>query len=160
MPDRLVTSPNAPATDVIARAVAAAALATLAMIHVVDLPGTLGPLPLVGAGYFMIIAAAVAVGGLMIARSHWLVWGAAAGLAAAAMGGYVLTRTIGGFLGDHSDVGNWRCPLGLAALSVETLLVLLAVWQARSRPTALALPPRAAAQRIAESRIPENSHVG
>jgi hypothetical protein len=160
MLDRLVTSPRAQATDVIARAVAAAALATLAMIHVVDLPGTLGPLPLVGAGYFVIIAAAVAVGGLMIARSHWLVWGAAGGLAAAAMGGYVLTRTISGFLGDHSDVGNWRCPLGLAALSVETLLILLAGWQARSRPTAVALPPRPAALRISGNRIPENSHVG
>jgi hypothetical protein len=52
MPDRLVMSSHAQATDVIARAVAAAALATLAMIHVVDLPGTLGPLPLVGAGYW------------------------------------------------------------------------------------------------------------
>jgi hypothetical protein len=160
MPDRLVTSLRAQATDVIARAVAAAALATLATIHVVDLPGTLGPLPLVGAGYFVIIAAAVAAGGLMMARSHWLVWGITGGLAAAAMGGYVLTRTISGFLGDHSDVGNWRCPLGLAALSVETLLILLAVWQAHSRPTARALPARPAAHRAAENRIPENSHVG
>lgn len=160
MPDRLVLSSHAQATDVIARAVAAAALATLAMIHVVDLPGTLGPLPLVGAGYFVIIAAAVAVGGLMIARSHWLVWGAAGGLAASAMGGYVLTRIFSGFLGDHSDVGNWRCPLGLAALSVETLLILLAVWQARSRRTALALPTRPAADRMTDNRIPENSHVG
>lgn len=160
MPERFVMSPHAQSTDVIARAVAAAALATLAMIHVVDLPGTLGPLPLVGAGYFMIIAAAVAVGGLMIARSHWLVWGAAGGLAASAMGGYVLTRIFSGFLGDHSDVGNWRCPLGLAALSVETLLILLAVWQARSRRTALARPPRPAADRITDHRIPENSHVG
>lgn len=160
MPDHLVVSSRALATDVIARAVAAAALATLAMIHVVDLPGTLGPLPLVGAGYFAIIAAAVAVGGLMIARSHWLVWAAAGGLAAAAMGGYLLTRTINGFLGDHSDVGNWRCPLGLAALSVETLLVLLAVWRAGSRPTALALPPRPDAHRMADNRIPEHSHVG
>src|SRR5579862_685096 len=73
MHDRLAGS--APqATDVIARAVGAVALATLAMIHVVDLPGTLGPLPLVGAGYLGIIAAAVMVGGMMIARSHWLVW--------------------------------------------------------------------------------------
>jgi hypothetical protein len=31
-----------------ARAVAALALAALAVIHVVDLPGTLGPTPLVG----------------------------------------------------------------------------------------------------------------
>jgi hypothetical protein len=160
MPDRLVLSSPAQATDVTARAVAGAALVTLAMIHVVDLPGTLGPLPLVGAGYFVIIAAAVAVGGLMIARSHWLVWGAAGGLAASAMGGYLLTRTFSGFLGDHTDVGNWRCPLGLAALSVETLLILLAVWQARSRRAAFALPPRLDEDRITDNRIPENSHVG
>ena len=57
MPDCLVTSPPAQATDVIARAVAAAA---------------------------------------MMARSHWLVWGVTGGLAAAAMGGYVLTRTVSG----------------------------------------------------------------
>jgi hypothetical protein len=148
-------APPAQATDVISRAVGAVALATLAMIHVVDLPGTLGPLPLVGAGYLGIIAAAVVLGGVMIARSHRLVWAAAGGLAAAAMGGYVLTRTVGGFLGDHGDVGNWRCPLGLAALSVETVLILLAAWQARRRTTRIALPPPPAAR-----RIPEYSRLG
>jgi hypothetical protein len=146
---------SAQATDLISRAVGTVALATLAMIHVVDLPGTLGPLPLVGAGYLGIIAAAVVLGGVMIARSHRLVWAATGGLAAAAMGGYVLTRTVGGFLGDHGDVGNWRCPLGLAALSVETVLILLAAWQARRRTTRIALPPPPAAR-----RIPEYSRLG
>jgi len=154
MHDRLAASPPQ-AADVIARAVGAVALATLAMIHVVDIPGTLGPLPLVGAGYLGIIAAAVVVGGMMIARSHRLVWAAAGGLAAAAMSGYVLTRTIGGFLGDHSDLGNWRCPLGLAAISVETVLILLAVWQASSRITIRAVPPRPALR-----RTPEYSRLG
>jgi hypothetical protein len=133
MHDRLAASLPAQAADVIARAVGAVALVTLAMIHVVDLPDTLGPLPLVGAGYLGIIATAAVVGGMMIARSHRLVWAAAGLLAAGAMGGYVLTRTISGFLGDHGDVGNWRCPLGLAALSVETVLILLAAWQVRVR---------------------------
>lgn len=155
MQDRLATSPPAQATDVIARAVGAVALATLAMIHVVDLPGTLGPLPLVGAGYVAIIVAAVVVGGTMIAQSHRLVWAAAGALAAGAMGGYVLTRTVGGFLGDHSDVGNWRCPLGLAALSVESVLILLAVWQARRRTTPIAPLPRPLAR-----RTPEYSRLG
>jgi MFS family permease len=90
----------------------------------------------------------------MIARSHWLVWAAAGGLAAGAMGGYVLTRTIGGFLGDHSDVGNWRCPLGLAALGVETLIILLAAWRARSRSKPFALP------RPVARRTPEYSRLG
>jgi hypothetical protein len=156
MHDRFAASPPAQATDLIARAVGAVALATLAMIHVVDLPGTLGPLPLIGVGYLGIIAAAISAGGMMIARSHPLVWAAAGGLAAAAMGGYVLTRTVGGFLGDHSDVGNWRCPLGLAALSVETVLILLAAWQVRAR-TRHSAPPL---PEPARQRAPEYSHAG
>src|SRR5216684_2284742 len=131
--------------DVIARAVGALALAALAVIHVVDLPATLGPTPLVGAGYVGIIAAAVLTGGVMITRSHWLAWAAAGAVAASAMGGYVLTRAVpGGFLGDHADVGNWRCPLGIAALSVETLIILLVVlaaWQARARAASVTAQP-------------------
>ena len=157
MADRLVPQPQVQATDVVARAVGAVALATLAMIHVVDLPGTLGPLPLIGAGYVGIIAGAALVGGMMIARSHWLVWAAAGAVAAAAMGGYVLTRTVGGFLGDHSDVGNWRCPLGLAALSVETMLILLAAWQTRRRATTTLPRPPA---RPATHRTREYSRLG
>jgi len=127
----------APDTDLITRAVGVPALAALAVIHVVDLPGTLGPDRLVGIGYLGIIAAAILAGGAMIARSGWLSWAAAGGLGAAAMTGYLLTRALpGGFLGDHADVGNWRCPLGIAALSVEELIILLAAgraWQARRR---------------------------
>jgi hypothetical protein len=159
--DRMSPSPPAPGADVIARAVGAlalAALAALAVIHVVDLPATLGPLPLVGLGYLGIIAAAVLTGGVMITQSHWLVWAAAGGLAASAMGGYVLTRALpGGFLGDHGDVGNWRCPLGIAAFSVETLLILLvalAAWQARTRPASLAPRPRPTTRRVPEYSQP------
>jgi hypothetical protein len=143
--------------DVIARAVGAVALAVLAVIHVVDLPGTLGPTPLVGFGYFGIIAGAVVIGGVMIARSHWLAWAAAGVVAVSAMGGYVLTRALGGgFLGDHGDVGNWRCPLGIAALSVETLIIVLAAawgaWQLRAR--AARPTPRPAVRRAPEFSRP------
>ena len=129
--------------DAVARAVVAAALAALAVIHTVDLPGTLGPTPLVGVGYFGIIAVAMLAGAVMIVRSHWLAWAVAGGLAVAAMGGYVLTRSLStGFLGDHGDVGNWRCRLGIAALSVETLIILLAAgWGAgRARARAARAP--------------------
>src|SRR5258707_5117203 len=113
---RLGTSQPTQDTDAVARAVGALALAALAVIHVVDLPATLGPTPLVGIGYFGIIVAAVLTGGVMISRSHWLAWAAAGAVAAAAMGGYVLTRSVpAGFLGDHADFGNWRCPLGITA---------------------------------------------
>ena len=42
MSARLSPAPPAQGSDLIARAVGAAALAALAMIHVIDLPGTLG----------------------------------------------------------------------------------------------------------------------
>src|ERR1700683_228460 len=113
---------------VAARAAAALALAALAVIHVVDLPGTLGPTPLVGYGYLGIIAAA--------------------------MGGYILTRALpGGFLDDHGDVGNWHCPLGIAALSVESVIILLVLlaaagaWQARIHAAHVAAGRRSAARR-------------
>jgi hypothetical protein len=145
---RLGPAQPAQGADLIARAVGALALAALAVIHVVDLPATVGTTPLVGAGYFGIIAAAVVTGGVMITRSHWLAWAAAGAVAASAMGGYVLTRSVpGGFLGDHADVGNWHCPLGIAALSVEAILILLVVlaaWQARAQ-----------ARRVAPLPLPE-----
>src|ERR1700758_2990800 len=99
---------------VAARTVGALALIALAVIHVVDLPGTLGPTPLIGIGYLGIVAAAVLIGGVLLVRSNWLTWAAAAAVAVSAMGGYILTRALpGGFLGDHGDVGNWHCPLGI-----------------------------------------------
>ena len=156
--DRMSQSPPVQSADVIARAVGALALAALAVIHVVDLPGTLGPTPLVGVGYFGIIASAMLIGGVMIARSHWLAWAAAGAVAASAMGGYVLTRALPqGFLGDHGDVGNWRCPLGIAALSVETLIILLVVlaaWQTRIRATSPAPRHRPAVRRAPEYSQP------
>jgi hypothetical protein len=145
-----------------ARAVVALALAALAVIHVVDLPGTLGLDRLVGIGYLGIIAAAILIGGVLIARPHWLARAAAAAaVAASAMIGYVLTRALpGGFLGDHGDVGNWHCPLGIAALSVESvimlvvLLVVLGAWQARIHATSVAGQNRPAARRTPEYSRP------
>ena len=140
-----------------ARAVGALALAALAVIHVVDLPGTLGPTPLVGLGYLGIIAAAIVIAGVLIARPHWLAWAAGGAVAVSAMGGYILTRALrGGFLGDHGDVGNWHCPLGIAALGVESVIVLLVLlvglgaWQARIHAASAAAERRPTARRSPE----------
>jgi hypothetical protein len=59
-------APPAPGVDVITRAVGTVALAALAMIHVIDLPATLSPTPLVGIGYLAIIAGAIGVGAVMM----------------------------------------------------------------------------------------------
>ena len=96
---------------------------------------------------------------MLLARPHWLAWAAAAAVAVSAMGGYILTRALpGGFLGDHGDVGNWHCPLGIAALSVESVIILLVLlaglgaWQARIHAASMA-----AARRPAVRRAPEYS---
>jgi hypothetical protein len=144
-----------------ARAAGALALAALAVIHVVDLPGTLGPTPLVGLGYLGIIAGSILIAGVLIARPHWLAWSAAGAVATSAMGGYILTRALrGGFLGDHGDVGNWHCPLGIAALSTESVIILLAglaglgAWQARIHAAHVAAERAPAARRAPEYSRP------
>ncbi len=143
------------------RAVGALALAALAVIHVVDLPGTLGPTPLVGLGYVGIIAGSVLIGGVLIARPRWLAWSAAGAVAILAMGGYIMTRALrGGFLGDHGDVGNWHCPLGIAALSVEAVIILLVLlaglgaWHARIHAASVAAARRPAARRTPQYSRP------
>src|ERR1700683_426172 len=137
-----------------AEAVGALAVAALAVIHVVDLPGTLGPTPLVGIGYLGIVAGSILIAGVLIARSHWLAWSAAGAVTILSMGGYILTRALrGGFLGDHGDVGNWHCPLGIAALSVESVIILLVLlaglgaWHARIHAASVAAMRRPAARR-------------
>src|ERR1700683_1247294 len=144
-----------------AEAVGALAVAALAVIHVVDLPGSLGPTPLVGIGYLGIIAGSILIAGVLIARPHWLAWSAAGAVAVLAMGGYILTRALpGGFLGDHGDVGNWHCPLGIAALSVESVIILLVLlaglgaWQARMHGASVAAQRRTAVRRVPEYSQP------
>ena len=144
-----------------ARAVGALALAGLAVIHVVDLPGTLGPTPLVGLGYLGIIAAAILIAGVLIARPHWLAWARRRRRGRVRDGRiHPDPRPAGGLPGDHHDVGNWHCPLGIAALSVESVIVLLVLlaaagaWQARLHAASVAAAHRPAARRVPEYSQP------
>lgn len=122
---------HAPATedtmpaDLVARAVGAVALGALALIHVEDLPDTINSSLLIGVEYLVLIAASTVVAGLLLVRSGTRVWFAAAGLAGSAMLAYTLSRTTG-IPGDSGDIGNWRCSLGMAALTVETMILLVA----------------------------------
>jgi hypothetical protein len=54
---------------------------------------------------------------------------ASAVLCAAAIGGYLFTRTFNTPL-DNQDAGNWACLLGLAALFVETTLLAFSAYAA------------------------------
>jgi hypothetical protein len=126
-PEQLAPVP----TEYLARAAASIALLTVAVIHVVDLPGTFQATPLIGYAYLPLIAAALLGAGVMMTVPNWRVWLLADAVASGAIFGYVLSRTTG-LPTDHADVGNWNCALGIAAISTESLIVLLATW--RSRP--------------------------
>jgi hypothetical protein len=104
----------------------------MAVIHVLDLPSTLTETHLIGYGYFVLIAAALLGAALLLTAPEPRVWLLVDLIALGAIVGYVLSRT-SGLPTDRGDVGNWNCALGIAALSTETLLVLLAAWQMQPR---------------------------
>ncbi len=117
------------------RTVTVLALLSIALIHLLDLPGTIGSDPMQGTLYLLLMVACGASGFVLlhtVARSAWLLAGAIAASTAVA---YVLTRTVG-LPFDHADIGNWGDPLGIAALFVEGVVVLAAgygIWLGRSR---------------------------
>jgi hypothetical protein len=125
-------------TEYLARGAGVIALAAVAIIHVLDLPDTLSKTPLIGSGYFVLIAAALGGAMMLMTVSGPRVWVLADLIATGAIAAYVLSRT-SGLPTDSADVGNWNCALGIAALSTETLIVLLAAW--RMQPQRHPVPP-------------------
>jgi hypothetical protein len=129
-------------TEDLTRAVGAVALAAVAVIHLVDLPGTMSETPLIGYGYYVLVGVAL-LGAflLMTVRDRW-VWGLVDLTAFGAVVAYVLSRTTG-LPTDSLDIGNWNCSLGIAAISTEALLVMMAMWQLQlPRPLPPAAMPR------------------
>ena len=114
-----------PSTDPAARAVAAVGLAAIALIHVVDLPDTITGSTLVGWEYIALIAACIVVAAGLLARPDPRQWVATGVIAASALAADTLSRTTG-IPGDSADIGNWRCPLGIAALTVEGMTLAVA----------------------------------
>jgi hypothetical protein len=133
------------ATEDLTRAVGAVALAAVAVIHLVDLPGTMSETPLIGYGYYVLVGVALLGAFLLITVPDRWVWALVDLTAFGAVAGYVLSRTTG-LPTDTLDIGNWNCSLGIAAISTETLVVMMAMWQLQSpRPLRSAATPRQAA---------------
>jgi hypothetical protein len=70
------------------------------------------------------------------------IWMLADLIGTGAIAAYVLSRTAG-LPTDTADIGNWNCALGIAALSTETLVVLLAAWRMQPRRSRRAAAYRA-----------------
>jgi hypothetical protein len=102
----------------------------IAAVHVIDqggFPGSKAP-HYVGLMYYGLEAAAILTAALLVGRPILVGWLLTAGVAAAPISGYVLSRGPG-LPGYTNDKGNWSEPLGLIAMTVESALLLLSVWQ-------------------------------
>jgi hypothetical protein len=109
---------------------------SLAVIHIVQLVPTFQQSPLLGVGYLLVIAAAVAVGAGLVKGhpSAVQLWLPVAALGVGVFAGYTFTRILSTPL-DSQDVGNWACTLGMAALFVEGLMVAVAAYAISLRRT-------------------------
>jgi hypothetical protein len=104
--------------DAAVRATTAVGLAGIGVIHALDAVGKWSETRYMFWMYMALIAGSVVTaGGVLLSRSRLPLLGAA-GLAAGAALGYVLSRTTG-LPNATGDIGNWTEPLGLASLFVE-----------------------------------------
>ena len=110
--------------DAVARAIAVVGLAGVALIHLLDSPGTFDEQAYKGWLYVGLIAGSIVTAAALIHSSDSRAWLAAALLPLGALAGFVVSRTVG-LPGGADDIGNWTEPLGLASLFVEGCLVAL-----------------------------------
>ena len=99
-------------------------LATVAAIHILDLPGKLAETPYLGVIYIVLIIAAFVLTERLFVVGSRLDFIAAAALSAAVIVAFTINRTVG-MPGATGDIGNWLEPLGLLSLVVEAFIL----WQ-------------------------------
>src|SRR4051812_13477117 len=132
--------------DIASRAVVAVGLAGIGLIHLLDGIGKYNETRYIFWMYMALIAGSlVTAGAVLFTRSRAALM-AAAGLAASAAAGYVLSRTTG-LPNAMDDIGNWTEPLGLASLFVEGGVVAVSL-VAFVRSRALATTPAKARSRV------------
>jgi hypothetical protein len=131
--------------DGAARAVGALGLVGIGLIHLLDVQSKFSETPYLAWMYIALIISSLVSAGELLRTGSRRAWLAGAGLAAGAMVGYTLTRTVG-LPQAHGDVGNWMEPLGLASLYVEgaflALTALVVGAHLRTRAVRAATPQR------------------
>jgi len=116
---------NQAVRDGVTRAVAVVALAGVALIHVLDAPGSFQDAPYKGWLYVGLIAGCLGAAAALVRSSDLRAWAAAATFPAGAIVAFLISRTVGLPQG-ADDIGNWTEPLGLSSLFVEGTLIALA----------------------------------
>jgi hypothetical protein len=113
-------------TEIAARATVAVGLAGVALIHLLDSIGKWSETRYLFWMYIALMAGSVATAGAVLFTRSRLSWLAAAAVAAGALIGFVINRTVG-LPNATDDIGNWTEPLGLASLFVEAATVAVSL---------------------------------
>jgi hypothetical protein len=112
--------------DILLRPAAIVGLLAIALIHFLDLFGTLKSHAYIGVLYMVLIAACIVAADGLLGRQPRRAWMLAGAVAAAAFLAYVASRSVG-LPGAPENIGNWTEPLGLAALFVEFLVTAISL---------------------------------
>lgn len=80
----------------------------------------------IGVGFELLTVAGLVLGVLLLTADTPAVWAATLVVSVLAIAGYVLSRSVG-LPQIHDDIGNWAEPLGMVALTGETIMVLTAL---------------------------------
>jgi len=110
--------------------IGAAALALVAIIHLIDGPGSLEESSAIGLLELGLAAAAVPLALALVVSPVRDAWIAAGALCWVALGFYVASRTVGLF-GTTDDVGNWFTLLGMLNVLSEVAVCALSFWVLR-----------------------------
>ena len=144
------------ANDAVLRATGVMSLLAIGAIHFLQIVPTTEQTPLLGVSFLFLIAACVAVAARLATHRDQRTWIASAVVCAAAIGGYVFTRTFSTPL-DNQDAGNWSCMLGLAALFVETTLLAFSAYAALTHSAVQTVVGQARTSRQSPHIVPGNS---
>ena len=126
---RIATAAPAVTTssDTILRGLGAVLLLGVAQIHFLDVFDKFEENVAQGWMFASLILGCLVATLALVHRSTLLVWTLAALCGLAPLAGYIVSRSVG-LAGATDDIGNWKEPLGLASLSVESSLVMVSIY--------------------------------
>jgi len=123
-----------------ARLLTAAATAGTGYVHAcLYIDGDYRVIPTIGPAFLLLSSGAIALAALLLAGGSPVLRLGAAGVAAGALGGFILSRTIG--VAGFTERGLQPAPQALISLITEIgALALLAVWEVMLRRPQAAVP--------------------
>jgi hypothetical protein len=110
----------------------AAGLMGIAVVHLIDGPGSLSYELYIGVLELTLAAASVPLAIALVIRPVRDLWIVSSALAWLALGFYLASPSIG-LSSSTTDIGNWGQTLGITNMATEVVAIALATWALRHR---------------------------